>query len=94
MNKVAKTAWITIAINVAISILLLMPTFISKRFTSSDDVISDVRGIGVLLFLQFLVGIALAAGKKYGQTGKGILLAVGVVLLIGFAVCGTIALSS
>jgi FtsH-binding integral membrane protein len=81
MNKVWKTTLITLALPAVMSLLLLLPSGNSEW------------QIGVLIFLLFyllaalLAGIIVIAVGKNKEIGQGILMASGIILVIGFSVC-------
>jgi FtsH-binding integral membrane protein len=81
MNKVWKTTLITLALPTLLALLLFLPSGNSEW------------QIGVLIFLLFytlaalLAGIIVIAAAKNKEIGQGILLAGGIILVIGFSVC-------
>jgi hypothetical protein len=90
-KKVVKTMLITVAINLAVGTLLVIPAITTGGSRDSLGwALTALFVIGGGLLIQLITGIALSAGKEKKQTGQGILLAVGVILVIGLAVCSTI----
>ncbi|MBD0279236.1 MAG: hypothetical protein ICV81_14945 [Flavisolibacter sp.] len=88
MNKVAKYMLIAIGLNIASGLLLAAPFLFLKNqdWVVGWLVLSLLLGC-LSLFVQFIVGIVFAAGENKRDVGKGILLSVGVILLIGLSVC-------
>ncbi len=82
---------ITVAINLVAGTLLLIPAFTSDSRDGLGWALGALMLIGGGLLVQLIVGIILAAGKERQQTGQGMLLAVGVILVIGLAVCSSFA---
>jgi FtsH-binding integral membrane protein len=84
MNKVWKAALITLALPALLALLLFLPSG------------NNEWQIGVLIFLLFytlaalLAGIIVIAAAKNKEIGQGILLAGGIILVIGFSVCSGI----
>lgn len=73
MNKVVKTALITIGANIASLLLIFIPVLAMLIFLS--------------LIGQLVIGIIYCTRPEKKQVGQGILLGLGVFLLVGFSVC-------
>ena len=82
---------IIVAINLLAGALFLIPAFTSGSRDGLSWALGALMVVGGGLLVEFIVGIILAAGTKRTQTGRGMLLAVGVTLLIGLAVCSSMA---
>ena len=87
MNKVVKMMLIILGINLAAAGLLSLPLFFSKGEDGLGWLLVGFVLMGVALLVQLIAGIAMAAGSRRPETGKGMLLAVGIIFLIGLSVC-------
>lgn len=88
MNRVTKYTLIAIGLNVLAGLLLAAPFL----FVKNEDWVMGWLVVMLLLHvlslaIQFIVGIVLANREGKKDMGKGMLLAVGIILLIGFSVC-------
>jgi len=88
MNKVVKIMLITIGINLLAGLLICLPAILSKG--NDGDIVSASLIIAAGLLIQLLTGLTMAASPKQRKTGQGMLLAVGILFVIGFAVCSNI----
>jgi hypothetical protein len=88
MNKVVKTMLITIGINLLAGLLICLPAIRSNG--NDGDIIGASLIITAGLLIQLVMGLVIAASQKQRKTGQGMLLAVGILFVIGFAVCSNI----
>ncbi|MBD0376157.1 MAG: hypothetical protein ICV51_11060 [Flavisolibacter sp.] len=91
MNKVVKYMLIAIGINIAAGLLLAAPFL----FLTNQDWVVGWLVLSLLLgclslFIQFIVGIVFAVRENKKDIGKGMLLSIGVILLIGLSVCSNL----
>jgi uncharacterized membrane protein len=88
MNKVIIYALKSLGINFAAGVILFLPLMVMNS-TAAINWLLVLAVIGVLsLVIQLIIGIVYAAGEKH-ELGKGMMLAVGIIFLIGFSVCGS-----
>ncbi|HNP21041.1 MAG TPA: hypothetical protein PKM63_01600 [Panacibacter sp.] len=80
MNKVVKTALLTIGANIASLLLIFIPVLIMLVLLS--------------LIGQLIVGIVYCTKPDKKQVGQGILLGLGVFLLVGFSVCSILLMNT
>jgi len=88
MSKFVKTLLITIAANTGVAALLCIPIFNAKGEDGIGWLVGGLVILGLALLVQLVIGIAFVAGTQNKETGKGMLLAVGIILLIGLSICG------
>ena len=88
MNKVIIYALKSLGINFAVAVVLFLPL----TFIRSDPAITWLLALAVIgvlsLAIQLVIGIVYAAGEEKHELGKGMILAVGIIFLIGLSVCG------
>jgi len=90
MNKVVKTMLITLAVNIGGGALFFIPDFLVK-----DESIVGMLWIFFVGLIQFIVAILMALGSDQNkQTGIGMLLALGVILVTGMAVITVVGILS
>ena len=94
MSKFVKTLLITLAINIGVGGLLCLPVFTSRSDEGLSWLLLAFGVVGTGLVVQLIIGIVFVASEPRRETGKGILLAVGILLLIGLAVCTSMAFGS
>ena len=75
-------------LNLAFLLLCLIPLF--KR-NNLESAIGSFGLFGTGILLELFIGLILVAGQKTNELGKAILINVGIILVIGFSVCGVIA---
>jgi hypothetical protein len=78
---------ITIAINAGAGTLICLPALAGKG--DGEWILSAFLIIGLGLLIQLIVGLVMLVGEESKQTGKGMILAVGIILLVGFAICSS-----
>jgi len=88
MSKFVKTLLITIAANIGAGFLLCIPLFSAKGEDGLGWLLGAFAIMGFALLVQLIIGIAFVAGNSHKETGKGMLLAVGIILLVGLSICG------
>ena len=88
MNKVLKYMLIAIGLNIVSGLLLAAPFLFLKNqdWVVGWLVLSLLLGC-LSLFVQFIVGIVFANRESKKDIGKGMLLSVGIILLVGLSVC-------
>jgi hypothetical protein len=88
MNKVIIYALKSLGINFAAAVVLFLPLTVM----GSDAAITWLLALAVIgvisLAIQLIVGIVYAAGETNHELGKGMILSVGIIFLIGLSVCG------
>jgi FtsH-binding integral membrane protein len=84
MNKVWKTTLITLALPTAMALILLLP------ISNSEWQISVLIFLLFYLLAALLAGLIVLAIGKNKEIGQGILMAAGIILVIGFSVCSGI----
>ena len=87
MSKFVKALLITLAANIGAAAILCAPILVSKEDPTGWILLAFVI-VGLALVIQFIMGIVFVAGNDRKETGKGMLLAVGIILLIGLSICG------
>jgi len=90
MNEVVKTMLIAIVLNVVAGALIFLASVTAKPHDNLNATIGAFIIIGAGLLIQLIVGLIMAGDAKWKKTGQGMLLAVGIILVIGFAVCSAI----
>jgi hypothetical protein len=93
MNNVAKYTLITIGLNILSVLVLTIPLMFLNNEVSFGLLMVALFAIPVSLILQIVFGISYAVGKTKKDLGKGMLLGVGIILLIGLSVCGSMWMS-
>jgi len=87
MSKFAKALLITLAANIGAAAILCVPILMSKKDVLGWLLLAFVI-MGIALVIQLIMGIVYVAGNDRKETGKAMLVAVGILLLIGFSICG------
>ena len=87
MNKVVKYLLITLGINLGAATLLALPILSSKGEDGLVWLLLDAVVMGIALLVQLIVGIVWAAGSTKRQLGQAMLIAVGIVFVVGLSVC-------
>jgi hypothetical protein len=88
MSKFVKVLLIALAANIGTAALLCLPLLFAKGEDGLGWMLLAFFGMCLALLVQLIVGIVFAAGATRRETGKGLLVAVGILLLIGLSVCG------
>ena len=90
MNKTTRTCLISLGSNALLAALLSIPLFFISGGGQYDGLawlVISLLIFVVALVIQLFVGFSLAIGEKNKEVGKGMLISVGIILLIGFSVC-------
>lgn len=76
--------------NILLAVLMFLPLiFIGDTDSSLGWLFIILVVAGLSLLIQFIVGLVYAAGTTKKEFGKAMLLCVGIFLLIGLGVCGS-----
>ena len=89
MNKVFKYVLISIGLNILfVGLCLLIFTVLTNGSDSIGGAIGAFFMIVISLLVQLVVSVFFITNPNKKQLGQGMLIAVGIILLIGFSVCG------
>ena len=88
MSKFVKTLLIVLGANIGAAVLLCLPILSAKGEDGLAWLVLAFIVVGLALLVQLVIGIVFAAGTSRRETGKGMLVGVGILLLIGLSVCG------
>lgn len=77
-----------IVANLALAAAWIVPSNYASNENALAWVILGFMVSGVALIMQLVLGIVFTAGNTKKETGKGLLLATGICLLIGLSYCG------
>lgn len=77
--------------NLLLAVVLFTPLFFMGNGDGAIGWLVLIFAAAVLsLFVQLIIGIVFAAGTEKKELGKAMLLCVGIFLLIGLSVCGSL----
>lgn len=88
MNKLVKKTLIAIGLNLLLLFLFALPLINNRDGDALGPFLVMLMFFGLSLFVQLIVAIVFISGEKRKETGKAMLLALGILLLIGLSVCG------
>lgn len=88
MNKLVKKTLLAIGLNLLTLLLLALPLINNRNGDALGPFLVMLMLFGLALLVQLIVAIVLVSGEKRKETGKAMLLALGILLLIGLSVCG------
>lgn len=90
MNKFFKLVLKVLALDALLFLLCLAPSFLGS-YSGYDALGAFVLGLlamAVVLLVQLVVGLFFSAGEKRKELGQALMLSSGIIILIGFSVCG------
>ena len=91
MSRVWRYAWIIFGLNIAAFFLCVVVTqLFADNLTVGLTFLFLVPGL--LIILQLILGVILTVGSKRDAVGKGMLIAVGLIMLIGLSFCSIISI--
>jgi hypothetical protein len=91
MSRVWRNAWIIFGLNIAVFFLCMVGTqLFADNLTVGLTLLFLVPGL--LIILQLILGVIFAVGNKREAIGKGMLIAVGLILLIGLSFCSIVSI--
>lgn len=93
MSNRTRYTLIALGLNLLTGVLMLVPFLL---FTDSDSAVTWAVCLlfftGISVAVQIITGIIFAAGNKRKALGQSMLLAIGIILLVGLSVCGSMLL--
>ena len=91
MSNLTKIVLISLGLNIALGLLVSLPlAFINDSDTSIGWAITILAIAALSLIVQLIIGIVLAVGNSNREIGKGMLISVGIILVIGLSVCSAL----
>ncbi len=94
MKQLVKTSLIAILANLVFAGLFLIPFFVSGVAERGDYFFRWLLLHSLALLIQFVVALILIIQGKRRILGQGMLIASGIIVLIGLSVCGGLILFS
>ena len=88
MNPLVKKTLLAIGLNLLTLFLFALPLINNRSGDALGPFLVMLMLFGLALFAQLIVAIVFISGEKRKETGKAMLLALGILLLIGLSVCG------
>jgi hypothetical protein len=91
MNQRTRYTWISLGLNLALGILISLPLLVlMKEGDALGYLVGVIFFMPISLLVQLIVGIIFIRSSKRKIMGQAMLLAVGIILLVGLSVCGNI----
>jgi hypothetical protein len=88
MKKFTKDTLISIGLNFLSVILLLSPVYLNLANDSLSWAIGAFFILVLSLCIQLIVGLVFLVNENKKLIGQAMLLALGIIILIGFSICG------
>jgi hypothetical protein len=88
MNQLVKYTLIVIAANLLFAALLLIPFFLSRGEEQAAYFFLWFFVHGIAMVVQFVTALVFIINKTRTKLGQAVLIALGILLLVGLGVCG------
>jgi len=87
MNKFSKYTILAILLNVVFIILLVSPVYLGLTKDALSALIFAFAIAVISICIQFIVGLTFLQNEKRKPLGQAMLMAIGIMVLIGFSLC-------